>query len=195
MQDIVLVDMDGVLVDFDRAVVEQVALLAPHLANVVTGKREKFYFADNYSEKEIINLIRQIQVTPGFFLDMPMYPGAIDGLQRILDAGFHPRICSAPLRKNPTCVSDKMTWLQRNLAPHFSIPLLAEAYITKEKHLCPGLVLIDDRPKLEHSEQAEWVHVVFDQTYNQNAEGPRLNGWQDPNLETILREIKERKNG
>jgi 5'-nucleotidase len=178
----VLVDLDGVLADFDGEVVRRMAVMHPEI--VPRPDRVNFYIADDYAECRA--LVRAIYIEPGFFAELSLVDGALCGWQRLIDLGYHPRICSSPVTANVQCRAEKLAWLEEHLAPAFGLSVVDEAVITKDKHLVAGLALIDDRPKIASSEFAAWRHIIFDQPYNRGANGARLRGWYDEDLEVLL---------
>lgn len=185
---IVLVDMDGVLADFDKEVLQRLQDRHPHIP--IVPERANFYVADDYPEHAA--LVRAISNEEGFFDSLPMVDGALDGWQRIIDLGYMPRICSSPIRTNPYSAPEKLGWLERHFAPVFGHWVVDQAIITRNKHKFEGIALIDDRPKLKGSDQAVWQHIIFDRPYNQNSPEPRLLGWDDPNLAHVLKAAQER---
>jgi 5'-nucleotidase len=182
---VVLVDMDGVLADFDA---EVLARLAAHHPHVPRATRQNFYIAEDYPEHTA--LLRQISSEPGFFAALPLVDGALEGWQRIVDLGYHPRVCTSPLRRNRHCEAEKLGWLEKHFAPVHGEAVAREAIVTRDKHLCDGIALIDDRPEIRHSATAPWQHIVFDRPYNQDGDHagdrPRLRGWHDDTLGALL---------
>jgi 5'-nucleotidase len=178
--DVVLVDMDGVLADFDAAVLDR---LPPSIARVA---RANFSIADDYPGH--VAHVELITSHPDFFLDLPLVDNALQGWQRLIDAGYHPRICSAPLRRNKQAAQSKLAWLRRHFVPHFGERVVSEAIIDKDKYRYAGLALIDDRPEVDtHDGRATWRHIVFDRPYNQRSSAAlRIRGWGDPDLEATL---------
>ncbi len=118
-------------------------------------------------------------------------PGALEGWQRLIDAGYDPHICSAPLMRNPNAVVGKIKFLEKYFVPKFGNRIVETAIIDKNKFNYPGLALIDDRPELDTGEgKAQWQHIIFDRSYNQQSTASlRLRGWLDPNLETMLKAL------
>ncbi|OBG35060.1 hypothetical protein [Mycobacterium sp. E3198] len=178
--DVVLVDMDGVLADFDAAVLDR---LPPSIARVA---RTNFYIAEDYPRH--VAHVEDITSHPDFFHDLPLVDDALQGWQRLIDAGYQPRICSAPLSRNTQSVENKLAWLRRHFVPHFGELVVSEAIIDKDKYRYPGLALIDDRPEVDsHGGRATWRHIVFDRPYNQRSSAElRIRGWNDPDLEATL---------
>lgn len=177
---VVLVDMDGVLADFDAAVLDR---LPPALARVA---RTHFYIAEDYPQH--VAHVQAITSHPDFFRDLPLIDNALQGWQRLIDAGYQPRICSAPLSRNRQSVQNKLAWLRRYFVPRFGAAVVDDAIIDKEKYRHGGLALIDDRPHVDtNNGQARWCHVVFDRPYNQLSDAVlRIRGWDDPLLEEVL---------
>ncbi|MBR7830634.1 hypothetical protein KDK95_30310 [Actinospica sp. MGRD01-02] len=173
---VVLVDMDGVLADFDRAVYETLMPTCPDIRLPTTSHRIRVQNPQYDAE------IREVTSAPGFFRDLMPIRGALEGWQRLVDLGYHPRICSSPLVWHEACEQEKRAWLTQHLGPEAA----AEAHIVQNKCECPGLALIDDIPELTCG-PAPWPHIVFDHPYNRGSASPhRLHGWQDPNLGRIL---------
>gem|GEM_PF-953695 len=153
----VLVDMDGVMADFDTAAVVSI----PTERRV---SRSNFYVAHDYDEA-IRPDIEAVYNAPGFFNSLEPMPGVQEAWQVMIDNGYHPRVASAPLSSNRTAIEDKIKWLDRVMVPEFGPQVVEEAIIDKDKWKYGGLALIDDRPDVprgvsgEHA--AKWEHVLF----------------------------------
>jgi 5'-nucleotidase len=183
---VVLVDMDGVLADFDAAVLGQ---LPPVIDRVA---RTHFYIAQDYPGH--VAHVEYITRHPDFFKNLPLVDNALQGWQRLIDAGYNPRICSAPLSSNQQSVRGKLAWLRRHLVPRFGEGVVTDAIIAKDKYNYSGLALIDDRPEVDtNNGHATWRHIVFDHPYNRHSSaGLRIQGWDDPQLEEILEAARRR---
>lgn len=185
---IVYVDMDGVLANFDAYSVIDLP------EGVARNGARSFYTEDNYAP-EYKKIINARQNDPAFFTDLPVIDGAIEGFGRIIDAGYHPRILSAPLSSNPMSEAGKKEWLKKHLVPVYGDWVVDEAIIDRQKHMHDGLVLIDDRSEVVRpSESSTWEHIVFDDHHNQFSRAAfRLMGWRDENLRPYLDEIYRRR--
>lgn len=180
---IVLVDMDGVLADFSGAVIRHIQQLHP---DITIPTLAKFRVHHNFEEKSIQREIIDYITSETFFRNLPLIDGALAGWQRIIDLGYSPRVCSAPIRANPWSEQEKRTWL----AEHLNADVAASAIIDRNKYLHNGIALIDDRTDLLHADQAPWQQILFDATYNQGSQTDyRLHGWNDPELGALLKRV------
>ena len=177
----VLVDMDNVLVDYEKETKRQLLELYPDIC--LRPDDEAPYIEDLTLNKRDRQLVLDLQYRRGHFLNMPPVEGAVEGWQALIELGYHPQIASAPLSKNYWCIQEKLGWIDQYLGPQ----AVDEALIAPDKSAYKGFALIDDMPKVRNAEKATWQHVVFNQPYNQqSAAEHRLYGWKDPNLSAIL---------
>lgn len=182
----ILVDMDGVLANFDAEVINRIREQYPHIP--IVESRPNIRIPDDYPEHRA--LIRGILDQPGFFYSLPLMEHAIEGYERIVDLGYNPRICSSPVRTNPTSIPEKLAWLERHFAPIFGSYVVEQAIITEDKHLFDGRALIDDNPIIKSAGEASWKHIIFDSPHNQRSTGLRLYGWLDQRLPELLEMAK-----
>jgi 5'-nucleotidase len=176
----ILVDMDGVLADFDGAVL---AGLPPEIERVA---RQNFYIVKDYREHRAH--VEAVYSDPEFCFNLALIEGAVEGWQRLLDLGHNPRICTAELTLNTMSREGKEAWLEHYFVPHVGRRVVEQAIFDKDKYKYAALALIDDRPDVNtNNGEAVWQHVVFDQPYNQACQSQvHVNGWGDPSLESVL---------
>ena len=176
---VVLVDMDGVLADFDGATNRHLESLG-----INVRPRDSFYYRADYTDPREVEIINELHASQGFFRNLKPIDGAIGGWNKIEALGYEPRICSSPLRTNERCNDEKLEWIERHLGSR-AVDL---AVIDSRKELYEGVALIDDRPTISGADTASWKHVVFDARYNQvsSSSSHRLRGWNDPELGSIL---------
>lgn len=185
---VVLVDMDGVLADFDAAFHETVREEYPHVQMLDPLPDPPSFYASQAYPGEHQSELRAISNAEHFFARLPVIPGALEGWQRIIDEGFRPQICSSPIRSNPYSETEKLGWLEKHLAPAFGLWVVETAIITSEKFRQDGVALVDDHPDIPNTDIASWQHVLFDRACNRHVETDlRLVGWNDPSLGSILR--------
>jgi 5'-nucleotidase len=108
--------------------------------------------------------------------------GAVNALNEILAEGISLFICTSPLTRYENCVLEKYRWVEEHLGQEFTDRII----LTKDKTLVVGDVLIDDKPTIRGIGTPHWRHIVFDQTYNRQADGARMNweNWREALLPT-----------
>lgn len=184
----VLIDMDGVVADFEAHTEAKMLELYPHIELI--RPRSNFYMHEDYAP-EYHEVIRSIQAAKHFFREFPLIDGALEGWQRLIDFGYNPRICTAPLSINLECAADKIWWLEKHFVPVFGKKVVEHAIIDGDKAAHPGLALIDDRPEIRDADKASWTHILFEQPYNLHVQTDfRMHGWQDPSLPELLERAK-----
>ncbi|MET7704338.1 hypothetical protein, partial [Streptomyces sp. NPDC005485] len=94
---VVLVDMDGVLADFDRYVVDAIGAVCPQLRSA--GTRSEFRLTDAFPEHRA--RIEAVTSRQEFFASLPLCESAVEGWERIGAARFRPRVGSTPLLAKP----------------------------------------------------------------------------------------------
>lgn len=178
----VLVDMDGVLADFEKGVEEQ--FLAAHAVDLAGSRGDK-YIQD--AHPNFRDQILAIPDQPHFFRNLPPVEGAIEGMQKIAELGYTPRICSALFTSNPLCESEKRIWLTTHLAPILGETVVEEAIFTSSKADYDGIALIDDKAIIRNAANARWQHIIFRQNYNRSTESLwAIENWQDDILPVLL---------
>lgn len=169
----ILVDMDGVLANWGARYDAgldchgDAAIFIPRTA----GQRHFDLMADRSEDQKAI--IRSVMAEPGFYAELEPMPGAIDAFLSMASE-FEVFICTSPWMANPTCVQDKLDWVER----HLGAPWLSRVIVTSDKTTVDADVLIDDRPDIPMVERASWQQVLFDQPYNQG-HGVRMRGWAE----------------
>lgn len=154
----ILVDMDGVLVDWDTGFMEQ-------WAGRSCVDRSKSYLMQHCVPLEFQQEAVAISRKPGFFKFLPPYPRAVEAVKHLASLpGVHVLICTSPLLSNPTCVEDKTAWIKQ----HFGSDWLERLILTRDKTTVRADVLIDDKPDISGSHHPTWVQLVFDHPYNRN---------------------------
>jgi len=190
----VLVDMDGVMADFDASA------LASILPNQIV-ERSEFYVAHDYPP-QLRPSIEAAYNAPGFFENLTPMPGLLEAWQAMIDAGYNPQVASAPLSSNSTAIEGKIKWLDRVMVPEFGGQVVEDAIIDKDKWKYKGLALIDDRPRIPRGingeNTAEWEHILFGWSHRADMSlagaAFRLLSWHDtPRLLELLSHIEAKK--
>lgn len=169
---IILVDMDGVLADFEQGFVNIWKDEHPDLPYIPPEERNTFYTYKQYPD-ELRPLTREIVRSPGFFASLPPIQGALQGFMELAETGHEISICSSPLIGNPTGASDKYDWIDQHLGGDW----VGELILAPDKTMVRGDILIDDRPEISGAQEALWEHILYDYLYNRHIEGRRRLTW------------------
>lgn len=174
---IVLVDQDGPLAHFDALFFERCAESGWPMDCTLAEQRHRFA-TDHIPDKFMRQMARNMVNTSGWFADLPVVEGAIDGLHELSEVA-DVWICTKPLEANPTCRDEKAAWLVKHFGPEWERRLI----ISPDKSMVRGDVLLDDAPYLEWLERAPWRTVIFPMSWN--GAGSKWEGhdrwtWGDP---------------
>ena len=174
---LILLDQDGVLADFEVGFRGAwTARYAHHMPALPPHSRKSFRLRDDYPH-HLADAVSSVYESPGFYLNLPPMPGALDGIREMIAEGHDVRICTSPLTPWHHCVSEKYEWVERYLGAEFTERMI----LTKDKTLVRGDVLVDDKPRIRGAETPIWKHVLYEAPYNRTVAGPRMTWetWRD----------------
>ncbi|CAN8066414.1 unnamed protein product [Agarophyton chilense] len=177
MRNVVLVDMDNTLVNWDKEFAKRWAALRPDDSPDIIKHRKHFELEQNFGH-DLMPVAIGIMSTPGFFAALEPQPGAIGAIREMLAAGLQVILCTAPHPlQYETCVAEKYGWVRKWLGESF----LSKIVITRDKTIVKGRVLIDDKPAVKGKcDKPDWEHVVFEQPYNLEVDDrPRMKNWAE----------------
>jgi len=175
---IVLVDQDGPLADYRAGICRILMFLGEdpsRLKMQTSNTREDLLLAYGQKTADKVDLERN---KPGFYDSLEVVRGASTGIKSLLGFGATPVVCTKPRRENPTCASEKISWLDRNF------PELGGHYIlTSDKTLVVGKVLIDDKFSITGLVRPSWTQVYFGSGRNVGDEHLRvMNSWDEVDM-------------
>ncbi len=168
-----LVDMDGVLADFESEMAKR--WLRKHLTGPTYPREREVWDAWELLPESHKQSFIDIMCEEGFFHSLTPVEGALEALREMLAVGLDVRICTAPMPTSDFCMGEKVRWVR----DHLGTPWVKRMIISADKTVIRGFALIDDKPVITGVCKPEWTHVIFNHCYNQNAQGPRLNAWSD----------------
>ncbi|MCB0844691.1 MAG: 5'-3'-deoxyribonucleotidase [Bacteroidetes bacterium] len=179
---IILVDMDGVLADFEGSFIKKYRKKHPDKRFLKLEERNTFYLKEQYASisPELGELAFQLFTAPGFFRELDPMPGGKEALQKMEELGHDVRICTSPLTQYENCVLEKYQWIEA----HFGHAFTKKMFMVKDKTMVKGDILIDDRPVIHGSVTPEWTHVLYHQPYNAQVKDKMRITWE--NWEGIL---------
>lgn len=161
---IILVDMDGVLADFEKGFLDSWQRKFPTHPHIPLKDRKTFSVFDDYPNN-LRDDVGKIAREAGFFQNLPEIEGAKEGLEEIQRLGHEVFICTKPIDRYENCVLEKYNWVAKHLGYEWTKKII----VTKDKTLIHGDILIDDRPKHKGLRKPVWKHILFDKPYNKNA--------------------------
>jgi 5'-nucleotidase len=173
----ILIDMDGVLSDFDGEFLDRWRDRYPEEFYVPLAERTTFYVKEQYPD-ELKPLVTEIVREPGFIRDMKPIVGGKEALTEMESMGHEVFICSSPLSAYKNCVLEKFEWVDRVLGSSWVNRII----LTKDKTLVKADYIIDDKPEITGIEHTpSWQHILYDQPYNREVNRKRLtwNNWKN----------------
>ena len=171
----VLVDMDGVLADFEGRWLEIFRERYPDEPFIKLEDRRTFYIDDQYEDRyKTMSIIG----ANGFYGSLPPIEGACEAVQEMAQMdNVNVFLCSSPLVSNfEACAAEKADWIARHLGRHW----LRRLILTCDKTLVQGHVLIDDKHWITGTRVPMWEHVLFTACHNKHIDlkgRERLDGW------------------
>ncbi|XP_061031745.1 5'(3')-deoxyribonucleotidase, cytosolic type [Eubalaena glacialis] len=179
----VLVDMDGVLADFEAGLLRGFRRSFPGEPHVPLQERRGFFACEQYRalRPDLADKVASVYEAPGFFLDLEPIPGALEAMREMNDMqDTEVFICTSPLMKYDNCVHEKYRWVEKHLGPQF----VERIILTRDKTVVLGDLLIDDKDTIQGQEETpSWEHILFTCCHNQHLALPpprrRLLSWRD----------------
>jgi 5'-nucleotidase len=169
----ILVDMDGVISDFDQEFLLRWRNQHPEEFYIPFEERTAFYVKDQYPE-ELKPLVAKILLEEDFFEKMMPVPGAREALEEMAAAGFEVFICTSPFSNYESCVYEKYKWVETFIGPSWVNRII----LTKDKTVVKADYLIDDKPIITGVEDyPSWEHILYDRPYNREINKRRIT-WQ-----------------
>ncbi|KAK9406900.1 5'3'-deoxyribonucleotidase cytosolic type [Crotalus adamanteus] len=179
----VLVDMDGVLSDFEGGLLRDFVASYPEEPHVELAQRKGFLAVDQYRRlrEDLGEKIASVYESPGFFLSLQPIPGAIEAMHEMNEMpNTDVFICTSPIRKYEYCISEKYRWVAQHLGPNF----VGRLILTRDKTVVSADLLIDDKDTIKGVEpNPSWEHILFSCCHNKHLKlqppRRRLESWTD----------------
>lgn len=202
-----LIDMDGVVFDFVHSLYKLAALRDPYLASLFPDRK---LIRDHYVEKsfdmsipedirkQMAELIVDVVNDDPIFAYAPLIQDAVSGIRYLEKQTGRPYFyCSNPHVPNILGWSHKAMSLEDLIGKDESKKMI----LTKDKTLVSGVLLIDDAPTPIGVYTPDWIHIVFDQPWNDSASSCadqtsgkyRLMNWKESSIDDLLTQME--KNG
>jgi 5'-nucleotidase len=183
----ILVDMDGVLADFEGRFLDIWRQQHPDKLYIAREQRNTAYLIDQYPAR-YKDLIQHIFFAPGFFRSLPPIPGGLEALTDMRQANIEVFICTTPFAQFKNCVLEKFEWVEENLGPEW----IERIILTFDKTLVSADYLIDDMPSITGLESPSWKHILYHCPQNASEQSKKRLTW-DNWKEVMLSEEKFRE--
>ena len=169
----ILVDMDGVIADFEKGVLDAYRNRHPNKSFIPLEQRTSFYIKEQYPD-EIQPLVEEIYLSKGFYLGLPPIEGSLDALSELASREYEIYICTSPLLNNPFCIQEKYDWVINHLGNDWTKRMI----VSKDKTIVHGDFLIDDKPEVTGVQQPTWEHILYSHPYNSQVNSKRRMTWR-----------------
>uniref|UniRef100_A0A7S3UEC2 Glycosyl transferase family 1 domain-containing protein n=1 Tax=Picocystis salinarum TaxID=88271 RepID=A0A7S3UEC2_9CHLO len=176
---VILLDMDNTIVDWDSEFQARWRKRNGSHANrypELVVNRQNFEIELNFAEKyrdDVLSVVAE----PGFYKNLHPIPGAVEAVYEMVALGCEVRFCTSTHYVCPgQSAEEKFEWVREHLGEEYVNKLI----ITSDKTAVKGDILVDDKPVITGCvEDPDWIHVVYDQSYNSKVDKPRLQSWYD----------------
>jgi 5'-nucleotidase len=187
----ILVDMDGVIANFEAATLRDYQKEYPDDKNFIPlEERTEFLVGLDYEKRfgpDYKKRIDKIHNSADFFRSLPIIEGAKEALKDMVDKKYEVFLVTSPLQRYENCVKEKYDWVKENLGPEWTNRIV----MTRDKTIVRGDVLIDDKPNITGLDPAPWRHILFNQPYNAKENKPRITHWKE--WESVVNSVLEPK--
>lgn len=178
---LILVDMDGVIADFERGFLNNWIKQNPDKPYIPLEKRTTFYVRKQYIYEfkdridNVCDCVETIYLSSGFYRFLPPIPGSLKALSEMKDMGYEVFICTSPKSGNEHCIKEKYEWIEQHLDKDW----LRRVVVTKDKTIIKADCLIDDKPGIKGViKNPSWEHIIYDQPYNREITSTRRLTWR-----------------
>ncbi|CAL8260427.1 unnamed protein product [Arctogadus glacialis] len=179
----VLVDMDGVLADFEGGFLKKYRAKYPDEPYITLEDRRGFWVSSQYGQlrSDLCEKAISIWESKDFFIELDPLPGGLGAVKEMAKMeNTDVFLCTSPIKHYHHCPYEKYAWVERHLGPDF----LEHVILTTDKTVVAADLLIDDRPDIVGVEAGPvWEHVLFTACHNKHhALSPdqrRLLSWAD----------------
>mgnify|MGYP005609206637 CR=1 FL=1 len=158
---LLLVDMDGPLAGLDDSFFEKCSLNGWNLDIDCVASQTRRFISEHVSDPDHHRQSLELLDAPWFFRELPVVPGAREGIDALLSADLEIWLCTKPLETSNTSRDEKAAWVHEHF-PEFDGKIL----MVPDKSLAKGDVLLDDAIPLNWLGRSYWTPMVFTMPYN-----------------------------
>lgn len=156
----ILVDMDGVLANFEKGLLDEFRRRCPNKLYIPLNERTTFHARDQYPE-DSRQVLREIIKSKGFYRNLEPIAGALEAIKEISSDNLV-FICTSPANDYENCVGEKFWWVEERLGREWTKRIV----LTNDKTIVRGDYLIDDKPVVAGALVPDWEQIIYTQPYN-----------------------------
>ena len=195
----VLVDMDGVLCEFDQHFLDTFKKLHPGQPFVPIEERHHFYLSKDYRkyyQEKAKDMCISIIDSEGFYGNLAPIPGGVEALKEMASMeGVEVFLCSSPQITSQYSAQEKLNWIREYMGAEWMERLV----LSTDKTIVKGDILIDDKDTITGAEDPPtWDHILFTSCHNRHRDLSelravrRLDSWTDGQWKEIVEEYRQK---